>query len=179
MVQATPDDHNTMKLRATHSAFTAGEASTTSCPRLAHSAAASRTAPMQSGCSATPGAAWVVTAMRSLPGIAVGPALERRVHEPVAGHGRHGFEHARIANATPLELRLDHPPSSDGEGIRTAGLEARRTRHGIRFHVSRSASARSSVRSSRMGVTETKPALTASKSVPAPTCHTASSPPIQ
>jgi len=99
------------------------------------------------------------------------------IDEAMARRLAHHRQHARIAHAAGANLLLHHVAAGGGVGVGSgAGLGAV---YFSRCHASRSTSARSSVRSRRIGVTEIRPSLTAWKSVPAWLSHTGSSPPIQ
>ena len=111
--------------------------------------------------------------------IAVGASLERRIDETMARHGRHGLEHTLVADVAVDELLLDHAAARGRVEVARLAAGVAERRHFSSFHSSMIASAASSVRSSRSGVTEMNPSWTAKKSVPSRGSHTGSSPPIQ
>src|SRR5207247_9265148 len=103
----------------------------------------------------------------------VGAVLVFGDDEAMARRRANHRQHALVAHAADAELLLDRPPPLRLERIGCP------VPYFSRFHASMSTSARSSVRSSRIGVTEMRPSLTAWKSVPGSETHTGSSPPIQ
>ena len=109
--------------------------------------------------------------------IAVGASDVVMGDEAMPRHLEHRREHRAVADATPGELLLDH--AAPGRGSRGQVRPVRCLRHFSSFHSASSPSARSSVKSSTIGVIEIQPSLTSWKSVPGRGSHTGSSPPIQ
>src|SRR5881397_1091805 len=110
--------------------------------------------------------------------VPIGPRPQAGIDEVVLRHGRHGRQHAWIADSPLDQLLVDHATAGDRELVAQPGRGAV-VAQVSRFHCSISDTAWLSVRSSANGVTEMYPSLTALKSLPGCGSHIGSWPPIQ